>query len=820
MKEVEVGDEYVGKVVKTTTFGAFIELAKGTDGLLHISNVSPGERVETVEDVLNKGDEINVRVVEVDRERGRIGLRLARRPGDRRQDRRGARRASAPAAAAAAAATAARGAAPRRPRPRRPRPAPRRRARLGPPAPWPRPRLSSRPRREPTRTASRTLRLAACGSSPSACPACARWRSASGSATGSAAERDARGGHLAPARAHAVPRHRALRLGGDRPDLRRDGRRAQRRHRQGGDLGLRARARPAPRARLRRDGARWSGGPRFGRARRPSARSCSRRSRCTRTTRRTWSSTCSARRSSATHPLGRAGDRHAPRSSARVDARAAARASTPSATCPGNDRDRRRRLGRARRARRAGPRERSPARRRGAPRRAAPPAARRRCRRPPASRFLRARHRAVPRVRSAAPGSPATTSGASRCGCSKASSAAPPPRGSSRRCASGAAWPTRSSPSRTSTPHTGEIGLYVGTRPENLARGAARSSPPSCARLRRGPGQRARSSSAPSENVKGRMVLGAGVDRRADGAGSARAVLDEHADALELDEVIERIDAVDVEDVRELAAELFAPERLSVAGDRARRGRASAPRSRPLRAGARRGARAMIRVARRRRRRADGRRRSARRSRRRRTWSWSAAPTRRWHRAAPTSSTHADVRRRLHPPRHGARRTRCACLRGGRARRDRDDRLRPRAAATRPAPGARGRTCCRPELRDRRRADDALRRARPPSTWRRPRSSSCTTTRKLDAPSGTAARTAELMAAASGRPAPPIHSVRLPGLVAHQEVILGDLGQTLTIRHDTIDRESLHARGAARGAPRRRRCAQLADRRARAPALR
>jgi polyribonucleotide nucleotidyltransferase len=80
MKEVEVGDEYDGKVVKTTTFGAFIELAKGTDGLLHISNVSPGERVETVEDVLNKGDEVKVRVVEVDRERGRIGLRLAADP--------------------------------------------------------------------------------------------------------------------------------------------------------------------------------------------------------------------------------------------------------------------------------------------------------------------------------------------------------------------------------------------------------------------------------------------------------------------------------------------------------------------------------------------------------------------------------------------------------------------------------------------------------------------------------------------------------------------------------------------------------------------
>ena len=79
-KEVAVGDEYTGKVVKTTTFGAFIELAKGTDGLLHISNVSPGQRVATVEEVLNKGDQIAVRVVEVDRERGRIGLRLAEDP--------------------------------------------------------------------------------------------------------------------------------------------------------------------------------------------------------------------------------------------------------------------------------------------------------------------------------------------------------------------------------------------------------------------------------------------------------------------------------------------------------------------------------------------------------------------------------------------------------------------------------------------------------------------------------------------------------------------------------------------------------------------
>jgi 4-hydroxy-tetrahydrodipicolinate reductase len=62
--------------------------------------------------------------------------------------------------------------------------------------------------------------------------------------------------------------------------------------------------------------------------------------------------------------------------------------------------------------------------------------------------------------------------------------------------------------------------------------------------------------------------------------------------------------------------------------------------------------------------------------------------------------------------------------------------------------------------------------------------------RKLDAPSGTAARTAELIREAGGNVHEPIHSVRLPGLVAHQEVILGDVGQTLSIRHDSVDRES------------------------------
>jgi 4-hydroxy-tetrahydrodipicolinate reductase len=62
--------------------------------------------------------------------------------------------------------------------------------------------------------------------------------------------------------------------------------------------------------------------------------------------------------------------------------------------------------------------------------------------------------------------------------------------------------------------------------------------------------------------------------------------------------------------------------------------------------------------------------------------------------------------------------------------------------------------------------------------------------RKLDAPSGTAKRTAELISAAGGNVHDPIHSVRLPGLVAHQEVVFGGEGQTLSLRHDSIDRRS------------------------------
>ena len=61
--------------MKTTQFGAFVELKKGTDGLLHVSNVGPG-RVGHIEDVIERGDVLDVIVQEVDKDRGRIGLKL------------------------------------------------------------------------------------------------------------------------------------------------------------------------------------------------------------------------------------------------------------------------------------------------------------------------------------------------------------------------------------------------------------------------------------------------------------------------------------------------------------------------------------------------------------------------------------------------------------------------------------------------------------------------------------------------------------------------------------------------------------------------
>jgi polyribonucleotide nucleotidyltransferase len=83
-KEVEVGDEYTGKVVKITDFGAFVELRKGVDGLLHVSRILPrGNRLQSAAQVIDRGDTVRVTVAEVDKEKGRIGLTLlAKLDGD------------------------------------------------------------------------------------------------------------------------------------------------------------------------------------------------------------------------------------------------------------------------------------------------------------------------------------------------------------------------------------------------------------------------------------------------------------------------------------------------------------------------------------------------------------------------------------------------------------------------------------------------------------------------------------------------------------------------------------------------------------------
>ena len=71
-KEVQVGEIYLGKVVRIMDFGAFVEVLPGKDGLVHISQLAL-ERVKKVEDVVNIGDEIMVKVIEIDKQ-GRINL--------------------------------------------------------------------------------------------------------------------------------------------------------------------------------------------------------------------------------------------------------------------------------------------------------------------------------------------------------------------------------------------------------------------------------------------------------------------------------------------------------------------------------------------------------------------------------------------------------------------------------------------------------------------------------------------------------------------------------------------------------------------------
>ena len=73
VKEIEVGDVYLGTVVGIKEFGAFINLKPGTDGLLHISRIA-NKRVEKVEDVLSMGEQVLVRVIDIDPKSGKISL--------------------------------------------------------------------------------------------------------------------------------------------------------------------------------------------------------------------------------------------------------------------------------------------------------------------------------------------------------------------------------------------------------------------------------------------------------------------------------------------------------------------------------------------------------------------------------------------------------------------------------------------------------------------------------------------------------------------------------------------------------------------------
>ena len=180
-------------------------------------------------------------------------------------------------------------------------------------------------------------------------------------------------------------------------------------------------------------------------------------------------------------------------------------------------------------------------------------------------------HRAVPPDARRARRSRATTSGASRCACSTTSSAARRPRGCFRRSASGAGWPTTSTRSSRCTPAPARS-ASTSARAPTTSRRRCRSSPTSssgCAE----DGVTAEELERSKENVKGRIVLSLeSTAARMNRLGSA--VLNE-LPLLTLDEVVERIEAVTLDELDGLPRELLAPERLSAAGDRRRRGRLS-----------------------------------------------------------------------------------------------------------------------------------------------------------------------------------------------------------------------------------------------------
>ncbi len=156
----------------------------------------------------------------------------------------------------------------------------------------------------------------------------------------------------------------------------------------------------------------------------------------------------------------------------------------------------------------------------------------------------------------------ATTSAGSRCACSTTCSAAPPPRGCSRRYASAAASRTRSTRSRALTRTPARSGLYIGTRPDNIGEGLSVVGA-ELARIREEPATPDELERA-KENLKGRVVLalestGARMNRLGSEILAGMPL-------LSLDETVERIDAVTIDDLAGLVDELWSPERLSAAG--------------------------------------------------------------------------------------------------------------------------------------------------------------------------------------------------------------------------------------------------------------
>ncbi len=445
-KDVELGETFTGKVVKTTTFGAFVELTKGTDGLLHISNLVPGGRAESVEDVVNRGDEVKVRVVELNKERGPHRAAARRRSRDRRQDGRGAvadrhrQRRTPPGGAAVTAAAAvvgATGSGGGRDRGRSRRPG------LAVPGTTRLTELDSGIRVVTERVPS--VRSIALG----------LWVR-----VGSRDESDSRGGHLALPRAHAVQGHAEADRRADRAGVRRPRRGGERGHQQGGDGAARPLPRRAPRPRFRGAGRHAAAlhlrGPRV------RARGGARGDRDVRGRASGQGARRPLRGDLRRPSAGPAGDR--PRRGDRRPDRGQGVRLSRRPLCARHDR------GRGGRQPRARP-DRGPGAASGSPTASGtdPRDLRRLLRAAAASASpFTARRPSSTTSASAERASPATTSAASPCRSWTRSWAAPPPRACSRRCARSAAWPTAVYSWASQYQDTGQVGIYVGTREDNV----------------------------------------------------------------------------------------------------------------------------------------------------------------------------------------------------------------------------------------------------------------------------------------------------------------------------------------------------------------